>query len=110
MKIATDSKGVEESKNPDESNLFALHRLFASPADLQNLDKRYRDGGIGYKESKDILIDDMKKTITPLREKRKHIAQNKEGVLQMLKEGGEQARESVAKKMADVRKKTGVSY
>ncbi|MEI6494979.1 MAG: tryptophan--tRNA ligase, partial [bacterium] len=65
-------------------------------------------GGMGYKESKDILIESLIKFITPLREKRAEIAKDKDKVAQILKVGTEKARIKAAAKMAEVRKKVGL--
>ncbi|HET8574933.1 MAG TPA: tryptophan--tRNA ligase [Candidatus Paceibacterota bacterium] len=110
MKIPTDSKGIEEPKDPNESNLFALHKLFTPEPRLSELETRYREGGIGYKESKDILIADIKAFIAPLREKRAEIAQDKQAVLDMLEEGGARAREIVEEKMKLARKLVGLVW
>lgn len=109
MAITTDSKGVEESKNPEECNVFALHKLFSSEDELDEIRKKYVEGGLGYKESKEILIENIKKFISPLREKRAKLAKNKEAILEILKAGGFAARQKAEEKMTDVRKKIGVS-
>ena len=108
MGIPTNSQGVEEPKDPEADNVFALHKLFADAETLANLEKKYREGGIGYKESKDILIENIKSFIAPLREKRKGIAQDETAVRKILQEGGEKAREITYKKMLDIRRKVGV--
>jgi tryptophanyl-tRNA synthetase len=107
MSIKTDSKGVEEPKNPDEDLVFALHKLVSSDQ-LPELRKRYEEGGIGYKESKDILVENLIKLIAPLRAKREAIADNYEQVLQILKNGANEAHEVTKLKMAEIRKKVGV--
>ncbi|MFH0845803.1 MAG: tryptophan--tRNA ligase [Patescibacteria group bacterium] len=109
MSISTDSKGVEESKNPEECNVFALHKLFANEDELGEIQRRYVEGGMGYKESKDILIENIKKFVTPLREKRKELENDKERVLEILKKGGEVARQRAEEKMKEVRKKVGLN-
>jgi len=108
MSIPTDSKGIEESKNPEECNIFALHRLFSSEDELGEIRKRYVEGGMGYKELKDILVKNIQDFITPLREKRKEIAKDVEKVKEILRKGGEVARERAEVKMKDVRIKIGV--
>jgi tryptophanyl-tRNA synthetase len=108
MGIPTNSQGVEEPKDTEADNVFALHKLFADTETLANLEKRYREGGIGYKESKDILIENIKNFITPLREKRREIAKDEDAIQKMLKEGGERAKEIEQAKMIEVRKKIGV--
>jgi len=107
MGIKTDSKGVEEPKDPEEDLVFAIHKLVSGDK-LAEIEKRYRDGGLGYKESKEILIENLIKFISPLREKRAEIADNYEQVLQILTNGANEAREIAKLKMADVRKKIGV--
>lgn len=108
MSIPTDSKGVDEPKNPEECSVFALHKLF-SIEDLSELKKRYMGGGIGYKESKDILVENMIRFIAPLRERRSEIEKNPDDVRKILRDGGEIARERAHLKMIEVRKKTGLT-
>jgi len=108
MSIKTDSKGVEESKNPDEDLVFALHKL-VSDDQLPELRARYEKGSIGYKESKDILVANLIKFIAPLREKREEIAKDKDAVLAILAEGAKEAKKKTVAKMEEVRKKVGVN-
>ncbi|MFA6338899.1 MAG: tryptophan--tRNA ligase [Candidatus Paceibacterota bacterium] len=107
MRIPTDSKRPEDPKNPEEYTLFQIHKLFLNEKETEDLRKRYQDGGLSYKEAKDILIADITKFIAPLREKRKAIAQNIPEVLKILKEGGEKAQARAEEKMKDVRNKIG---
>src|ERR1035437_2418553 len=48
MKIPTDSKGVDEPKNPDESLIFAIHKLVINGDALKALREKYEKGGMGY--------------------------------------------------------------
>ncbi|OGZ03795.1 MAG: tryptophan--tRNA ligase [Candidatus Lloydbacteria bacterium RIFCSPHIGHO2_01_FULL_41_20] len=109
MSIPTDSKGVDEPKDPEICNVFALHKLFSNKAELSVLARRYRDGGLGYKESKDLLVEKMEKFIKPLREKRKEILSNPEELKIILKNGGERARERAMQKMKEVRDRVGLN-
>src|ERR1044072_3312533 len=68
-RIVTDSKRPEEPKDPASDTLFAYHALF-SQADLADLEKRYHEGGIGYKESKEILSKNMNTFLDPIRQKK----------------------------------------
>ncbi|MEK7208873.1 MAG: tryptophan--tRNA ligase [Patescibacteria group bacterium] len=107
MSVKTDSKGETEPKNPEECNVFALHRLF-SETDLPELKRRYVKGEIGYRESKEILFKNMNAYLAPLREKRAGIAADRDRVLEILRAGGEKARARASAKMAAVRQKIGV--
>jgi tryptophanyl-tRNA synthetase len=108
MKIPTDSKGVDEPKNPDESALFAIHKLLLDGDALKLLKQKYENGGAGYKELKELLIADLISFIKPMRDKRELLAQDMDTVLGILKEGGERARMNAEKKMREVREKVGI--
>ena len=108
MSIKTDSKGADEPKDPNADNVFSLHKLFSND-DLAVIEKRYREGGLSYKESKEILIENMDKFIAPLRTKRKAIAENPEQVKKMFAAGGEKARIVANQKMKEVKERVGLS-
>lgn len=107
MGIVTDSKKPEEPKNPDECNIFALHKLFLDEEAIANLRKRYEDGGLGYKESKDMLLEEIFTIIKPMREKRKEYENNPEKVLEILKNGGEKIRVILDSKIKQIRQNVG---
>ena len=108
MSIVTDSKEVEESKDPDKCNVFALHKL-VSAEQLPELTRRYRKGGIGYKESKEMLIENMIKYFKPMHQYRQELAENAKEVYKILAEGGEKARAMAEETMRDIRQKIGVA-
>ncbi len=108
MSIPTDSKPMNESRNPEEDNVFKLHKLFSKSEDLFVLKERYEKGEIGHKESKEILIKNIDAFIAPLREKRDQIAHDTDYVLDILKEGGKRAKAKAEKKMDEVRDAVGV--
>ena len=109
MSIKTDSKGETEPKNPEGCNIFALHRLF-SDKDLPELKRRYVKGEIGYRESKEILFNNLNTFLAPLRTKREEIVADRERVLEILKQGGDKARARASAKMNEVRQKIGVKF
>lgn len=109
MKIPTDSKSVDEPKDPETCKVFQLHKFVTPKNELDELEKRYRKGGIGYKESKDILIESLKKFITPFRERREEIAKNEGKVIKVLEKGAAEAKKVAGKTMESVREKVGFS-
>jgi tryptophanyl-tRNA synthetase len=109
MSIVTDSKRPEDPKNPDECNIFALHKLFLKGEELSNLKKRYKEGGLSYKESKEMLVNEIISFVTPMREKRKYYENNKEEVLKILKEGASFVKKGVTQKMNIIRDKVGLN-
>ncbi|OHA79927.1 MAG: tryptophan--tRNA ligase [Candidatus Yonathbacteria bacterium RIFCSPHIGHO2_01_FULL_44_41] len=108
MSIPTDSKGIEESKNPSDCKVFAIHELFPGK-DTEALRARYIAGGIGYKESKDLLIEKIIAFVSPMRALREEIAGDTEAVLKILKEGAQVARREAQKTMSAVREKVGLT-
>ncbi len=109
-KIVTDSKTPTDIKDPESDNIFALHKLFSQKAELSELEQRYQEGKISYKESKDILSQNMINFITPLREKRQEIARNPDDVKDILKTGGKKARTQAIEKMKFVKEKIGFLF
>ena len=108
MSIPTDSKGVDDPKNPEESNIFAIHKLLLNGTEKHALSERYTKGGMGYKEAKESLIAALEAFIKPLREKRAMLASDLDTVFDILKEGGKRASMRAEKKMEEVRKLVGV--
>lgn len=109
MSIVTDSKRPEDPKNPDECNIFALHKLFLKDKEIEDLRKKYENGGLSYKESKEMLLDEIISYISPMREKRKYYEENKDEVIKILKEGGEKVKLKVEEKMRVIRNKIGIN-
>ena len=108
MSIVTDSKPIDEPRNPDEDNVFKLHKLFSKEDELFDLREKYRKGGISHRESKELLIKNIEAFIKPLRDKREQLAGDTEYVLDVLKEGGKRAKLKAERKMEQIREAIGV--
>jgi tryptophanyl-tRNA synthetase len=107
MSVVTDSRAKGEPLDPDACNIFALHKYF-SINELEDLTKRYKEGSIGYKESKELLADNLIRFIGPLREKREALEGDTEQVKRILADGAAQAKAVATTKMMEVREKIGV--
>jgi len=108
MGIVTDSKLPEEPKNPDECNIFALHKLITPEPQLSEIEKGYREGGLGYGDSKKILLQNYLAFIQPMREKRKYYEDNPGIVRQILDEGKIKIQSKVGPFMKEIREKVGL--
>jgi tryptophanyl-tRNA synthetase len=108
MSIPTDSKGVAESKDPDTNHIFNIHKLFLNKTEKEALAARYTNGGLGYKEAKEALIEALEAFIKPMRERREMLANDLDTVFDILKEGGRRAALRAEKKMEKVREAVGV--
>jgi len=98
MSIITDSK----AESPE--NVYAIHALLKERDDLSEL---YKDNKGKYKVLKEALIEDIEALVAPMRSLRDSISDA--DAKAVLKEGSEKARARASSKMADVRKKIGVS-
>lgn len=100
MSIVTDSSGERPA------NVYAIHKLLRPESELE---KVYEENKGKYKSLKEILIQDLKNFITPLREKRKEIEKDEELVKRVLEQGKQRAGEIAKTKMAEVRNAIGVN-
>lgn len=57
MKIKTDSTPLEEPKDPDTCNLFALYKLVASKEQTEDLREKYMAGNYGYGHAKQAFYE-----------------------------------------------------
>lgn len=92
MSIVTDSKELEDAKEPEGDNVFALYKLFASEEEQNDLAARYRAGGLGYGHAKLELLEKLNEHFEPMREKRKDLAADMDYVEDVLKTGADKAR------------------
>ena len=56
MSIVTDSKGLEDSKEPNSCHIFQLYKLMGSDDEVQDLKNNYINGGFGYGHAKNELF------------------------------------------------------
>lgn len=108
MGIVTDSKSPEEPKDPEECNIFALHKLITPEPQLSEIHNQYTQGGIGYGDSKKILLENYLTLITPMREKRRYYEENPGIVRQILDEGKRKIQKTAQVKMKVVREVIGL--
>jgi tryptophanyl-tRNA synthetase len=92
MSIKTDSTPVEAPKNPETCPLFALYRLFAAPDKQAALAQRYRAGGMGYGEAKQLLYEAAMSYFAEARARREQLAADKDTIDHVLKAGAAKAR------------------
>lgn len=107
MSIPTDSASLEEPKNPDENTIYQIHKLFLTPEQDSQLRAKYQDGGMGYKEAKDLCIESIEAFIAPLRTTYNSISDAE--VKKILEEGKNKIRPHITKQMDIIRKAVGTS-
>ena len=108
MKIVTNSQTIEEPKDPDICNVFALYKLFADQQLQEDMKKRYRAGGLGWGHAKQALFEIINETISSFREKYNRLMADKGYIDDILEKGSAQARELAEQKLVLLRKEIGV--
>jgi len=108
MRIVTDSRPVEQPKDPETDHLFQLYALFAGPEQREAMAARYRQGGFGYGEVKSALADLAVDYFAEARRRRADLEKQPEKVQQILREGARKARAKAAEVLLRAQKACGV--
>lgn len=98
LSIVTDSEGAIPQ------NVYAIHRLFKTEAELAPLYEAHHGK---YKPLKDALIEDVDAFVAPMRETYRAISDA--DIQTVLRDGSTRARSLASEKMSDVRAKVGVT-
>lgn len=110
MKIKTDSKEMDEPKDPDSCNIFALYKLFASPDQISDMRNRYLEGGLGYGTAKKELLELIISYFKPYKEKKEEFLSDPSQLLAIMSQGAEKAAETADKTLRLVKKNSGILY
>ena len=108
MRIQTDSRPMEESKDPDTDHLFQLFSLFASDSERDEMAAIYRRGGFGYGEVKKALADQAEKHFAEPRARRAEFAANPQQIVAILADGAAKARSKAADVLKRAQRACGI--
>lgn len=109
MGIVTDSKGVNDAKDPEQNVIYLLYRLMAKPEETAQMEKGFREGGMGYGDAKKLLIAKLEEFFGgEAREKRKKLEEKPDQVEDILIQGARKARRVAAATMEQVYEATGL--
>lgn len=107
MKIVTDSSPPETPKDPDNSLLFDLYKIFATPAQVEEMRAKYLKG-IGWGYVKEDLNTALEVWLAPMREKYDRLIQNKDEIDAILAAGALKARVRSQANILKIRKAIGL--
>jgi tryptophanyl-tRNA synthetase len=108
MRMTTDSRPMEEPKEPGGDHLYQLYSLFADEGEREQMAALYLRGGFGYGEIKKALADKAEVFFAPARERRQSLAANPEQVQEILADGARRARLKAAAVLARAQKACGI--
>lgn len=90
--IKTDSRPMEEPKDPDEILVYEIYKAVASPEQLKEMADGLRQGKLGYGHVKNMLLDAVIDEVKDAREKYNYYMAHYNEVEEMLLHGAEKAR------------------
>lgn len=107
MAIATDSTPLEDPKNPDTCNVFAIYKLLASPEEIKEMRNNYEAGGYGYGHAKKALYTKIIEDFKEERARFDYYINNLDKIDEALAVGAEKAGSVANEVLQRVRKKLG---
>ncbi len=107
MSIVTDSTPMEDPKNPDTDNVFAIYKVIATQEQSDELRKKYAAGNFGYGHAKQELLGLLIEKYQKEREVFQYLIAHPEELNKQLQEGEEKARVIAREVLLRVRKKIG---
>lgn len=107
MGIETDSTPLEEPKNPDTCNVFALYKLLAEKDQLEQLRENYLAGNYGYGHAKQALFELIVQKFEKQRELYNYYMDHPEEIDAALKKGALKASKFANEVLERVRTKLG---
>lgn len=108
MRIATDSRPMEDAKDPETDHLFQLFKLFGTEEQIAEMAAKYQAGGFGYGEVKKALADAAEVYFEPARQRREQLEQDPARVHQILADGAAKARTKAAEVLARAKTACGL--
>lgn len=107
MSIQTDSKELEDPKDPETCNVFALYRLLADQDAVETMATQYRAGGYGYGHAKQALFELIVEKYKTQREKYWYLMEHPDEIVATLAIGEQKAREYAKVVLSRVRNTIG---
>ena len=108
MGIVTDSKTVEEPKDPEGNSIYGLYKLFATPEEAEAMAAAFRAGGYGYGTAKKELLAAYHRLFDPFKARRDELARDVDTLEDILRDGAVRAKKAAAPVMEKVRKAVGL--
>lgn len=107
MSIQTDSKGLDDIKNPGECNVFSLYKVLANEAQIEQMKANYAGTNYGYGHAKQELFELILTKYRTQREKYDYLMANTNEIESALTVGAEKARKVAQSVLIRVRESLG---
>ncbi len=107
MGIVTDSKGMNDPKDPDTCLIYQIHKLFLNDRERKALTEEYVNG-LPYGEAKKRLLQTFMDHFSPMRKRRMDFEKDPYTVEKTMADGARKATVVAVETMERVRKATGL--
>ncbi len=107
-RIATDSRPMDQPKDPESDHLYQLYSLFADTADREAMASTYRQGGFSYGMVKKTLADAADQFFAEARQRRAELANDPDRVHEILADGANRARRKAGEVLARAQQACGI--
>ncbi|MBI3840094.1 MAG: tryptophan--tRNA ligase [Planctomycetia bacterium] len=108
MRITTDSRPMDQPKEPAGDHLFQLYSLVATSDQREAMGALYRRGGFGYGEVKKALADAAERYFAEPRSRRAELASQPARVREILADGAERGRKKASQVLARAKEACGL--
>ena len=107
-RIQTDSRPMEDPKDPDQDHLYQLYSLFASEDQAAAMATKYRQGGFGYGDVKKAIIEVSESYFAEARARREELVAHPQRVEEILCDGASRARKKAGDVLLRAQQATGL--
>jgi len=107
-RIVTNSQSPEEPKDPESSPVYALHKLFLTKPQQEEVKSLYRAGGMGWGKAKSLLFETLNQVLSEPRKQYNELQANLPYIDTVLDQGAIRAREVARETLNRVRRVSGI--
>ncbi|MCG8585407.1 MAG: tryptophan--tRNA ligase [Pirellulales bacterium] len=109
MRITTDSRPMEDPKEPETDHLYQLFSLFANDDEIAAMAAMYRAGGFGYGDVKKAVAEKAEEFLAEPRARREELAAHPERIREILDDGAATARRKAGEVLLRAQKACGLT-
>jgi len=100
----------DDPGDPDKCPVFQLHQVYSDESRQQWVREGCTSAGIGCLDCKQPIVDAVRSELAPIRDRAREFEEDPQLVRNILREGGEAARDVAAETMDEVRAAIGLNY
>ena len=110
MQMVTDPQRMRRTDpgNPEVCNVFSMHKVFSSAAEVEMVNEECRRAGIGCVDCKKMFSKNLNLHLAPFRERRMELDRNPDQIWDILQDGAERAKTIAQKTIHDAKEAVGL--